>query len=138
MINYYLAFLTWGVYCTIEGIMHEFIWHKARLANDFDNNWRGKDIHVYFTYMRLLVVGLLLHQANMWSIVLVAALVQPFIHNGFMYSARNTELGFSAFIGNGSSDSSAKLSFKNGRVRLGLFLLGIIVIFVQSAWYYGS
>lgn len=138
MINYYLAFLTWGAYCTVEGIMHEFIWHKARLANDFNNMWRGKDIHSYFTYMRALFIGVLVHQAGMLSIILVLACVQPFIHNGFMYAARHQELGWQAFFYEGRGQSSAKVSFNDGRIRLGFFLLGICILFIQSAWYYGN
>ena len=98
-----LMILTWVCYCILEGLNNGFSFNKAYLANDFNNKWKGIDIHFWFTLQRLMtftaVVISCYFDAGMEGAIFVFIgnmLVFPFIHNGTMYQSRkkNYPLGF--------------------------------------------
>ena len=124
--------ITWIIFCIVDGITDGFTFNKSYLANNFNNNWKGIDIHAWFTLKRsityLYVVFLAYYYAGVESAILIAlsnCLVFPFLHDGTMYLSRkkNYPLGF--FHDPTLNDtSSAKLNIGTP-TRILLFALGM-------------
>jgi len=137
IIALYVATLSWIAYCVLEGTVHEFIWSKNRKAQNFNNEWHGRDIHVYFTLQRMLVVSFLLVSVKTGLIVLVAMLTHPFVHNGAQYYHRFRCKGLKdSLMYDSPGHSSAKVSINTGKDRLAMFLTGVVLIIVQTVLYF--
>ena len=133
----------WILYCIFDGLVDAFMFHKAYKANDFDNKILKIDIHKFLSIRRLIVLGLIIIKNDpipqMVVIFCCFVLVQPFFHNGVYFSIRNVldkkVYKNSFFTTKEKDDSSALIDINDFKVRLTLFLVGVI-IFGVSKWYF--
>jgi len=93
---YLLFILIWGLYTLIEGYREGYYWHYKMHTLDNSDNIK-RNLHVTFTLQRTLVLVLLFVvfssfiniYATFW-VSLANLLIFTFIHNGMMYTTRNS------------------------------------------------
>jgi hypothetical protein len=132
-----LAILIWCSYCAIEGVRDGFTFHKAGLANNYNNKVLGFDIHFWFAAARvgvLLPLLLLTAKGALDAIVYLGGLsmLQPLISNGIYFMTRNSldsnvyPKGFITTIEH--SASSAVINVDKYSQRVALFITGLAFI----------
>ena len=88
----------WILYSLTEGIVEGFTFHKARLADSYNNSWLGMDIHKWFTLRRSIVLSCMVvvayYDIGCYCLVMAIgnSMMFPFLHDGSMYYSRNKRM----------------------------------------------
>lgn len=128
--------ILWLAYCITDGLTDGFAFNKSYLANNFNNQWCGLDIHIWFTIKRAITFIAIVFTCYLYSNIEVATLVFisnmlvfPFLHDGTMYQSRKKSyhLGF-LHDPTINDTSTAKINISTP-TRILFFILGISLYF---------
>lgn len=137
MITYICVILGWIIYSSIFGYTDAWYWYSANVGKYSVKDFKFKDLHPHFFWVRSLVgsiFSLVICESSIinWFLIMICfGMIFPFFHNGVFYKTRNEidptkyPLGFRDM----STTSIAKINF-TFLIRSVIFLIGLIGLFL--------